>query len=203
MFLFSKKRNNEAKKENTFSKAFEKRIGCSPICYIQEKIENGSDISAIRQLFQVLSCEIEVEERCVCPGFDFYYEKVMAQILLQPQNKKNRKNKITKAFAESQLIGKERFVQQYGTSLKRLADDGAFNAFVSQLRKELDGQEKENTKAANKQIADYFYQNKANERFPEVEKIVRGVVTYGKQASAHISIYYAMFLYEKEVMDGE
>ena len=31
---------------------------------------------------------------------------------------------------------------------------------------------------------------------PEVEGIVRGVVTYGKQASAHISIYYAMFLYD-------
>ena len=47
-----------------------------------------------------------------------------------------------------------------------------------------------------KRIADYFYLKKANERFQEVQEIVKGVVAYGKQASAHISIYYAMYLYE-------
>ena len=30
----------------------------------------------------------------------------------------------------------------------------------------------------------------------EVQEIVKEVVAYGKQASAHISIYYAMYLYE-------
>jgi hypothetical protein len=49
---------------------------------------------------------------------------------------------------------------------------------------------------ANRQIADYFFKNQANERFSMVKVIVEAVLKYGKQASAHISIYYAMYLYE-------
>ena len=44
---------------------------------------------------------------------------------------------------------------------------------------------------------DMFYTNKANEKYPEVKVIVEKVLAYGKQASAHISIYYAMFLFEE------
>ena len=77
---------------------------------------------------------------------------------------------VTKEFAASQLIGGDRFLKAYDDQLKSLS--------------------------ANKRIADYFYLKKANERFQEVQEIVKGVVAYGKQASAHISIYYAMYLYE-------
>lgn len=104
--------------------------------------------------------------------------------------------KITKEFAASQLIGGERFIQSYEKQLKSLAVNQEFRNFLLVLRKELSCREVTDTRNANRRIADYFYINRANEKFPEVEEIVRGVVTYGKQASAHISIYYAMFLYD-------
>ena len=104
--------------------------------------------------------------------------------------------KVTKEFAASQLIGGDRFLKAYGDRLKSLSANSEFRTFVALLRMELNGKEVTDTTTANKRIADYFYQNKANERFPEVQEIVNGVVNYGKQASAHISIYYAMYLYE-------
>ena len=78
-----------------------------------------------------------------------------------------------------------------------LAGNRDFMAFVEKLRQQLAGEETTNTREANKRIADYFYTNKANERFSEVKAIVEAVLTYGKQASAHISIYYAMFICQK------
>ena len=102
---------------------------------------------------------------------------------------------VTKGFAASQLIGGNRFLQCYDTQLKRLAGNQEFKRFVQVLQKELSGREVTDTKKANRRIADYFYIHKANEKFPEVQEIVAGVLAYGKQASAHISIYYAMFLY--------
>ena len=104
--------------------------------------------------------------------------------------------KVTKEFAASQLIGGDRFLKAYSDRLKSLSANSEFRTFVALLRMELNGKEVTDTTTANKRIADYFYQNKANERFPEVQEIVNGVVNYGKQASAHISIYYAMYLYE-------
>ena len=68
--------------------------------------------------------------------------------------------------------------------------------FVREIRLLLSGKEVSNTPEANKQIADYFYKSHANEQFSEVKEITEAVRAYGKQASAHISIYYAMYLYE-------
>ena len=96
--------------------------------------------------------------------------------------------KITKDFAVSQLIGKQRFIIQYGDILKSLAGSQDFLQFVKALQNDLAGMEITNTRNANKRIADYFYNNKANEKFPQVKMIVEQVLTYGKQASAHISI---------------
>jgi hypothetical protein len=124
----------------------------------------------------------------------------LAVELFADGNKKNQAtictHIITKEFAASQLIGGNRFLQSYEKQLKSLAVNQEFRNFLLSLRKELSGREVTDTRNANRRIADYFYINKANEKFPEVEEIVRGVVTYGKQASAHISIYYAMYLYE-------
>ena len=103
---------------------------------------------------------------------------------------------VSKEFARSQLIGGERFLISYAHQLQILAADKTFMQFITNLRAQLAGQELSNTKTANRRIADYFYHNHANELFPEVKQIVLGVISYGKQASAHISIYYAMFLYE-------
>ena len=157
----------------------------------------GSDIGAIRNLFDIMAEEIELRSRCKSPGFDYYYEKALSKQMLQPAVMPSVHARITKTFAISQLIGKERFLDQYGTQLMALAGNRDFMEFVEKLRQQLAGEETTNTREANKRIADYFYINIANERFSEVKAIVESVLTYCKQASAHISIYYAMFLYEQ------
>ena len=85
---------------------------------------------------------------------------------------------------------------QYRLQLRMLSDNREFMQFIGDLRKQLAGLEVRNTSVANRQIADYFYKNHANDNFPEVRAIVEAVLHYGKQASAHISIYYAMYLYQ-------
>lgn len=107
-----------------------------------------------------------------------------------------KETKVSKEFAFSQLIGQERFLNAYNVQLGCLAANPEFRAFVSQLRFELNGKEIVDTKTANKQIANCFYYNNANDRFSDVQRIAVQVKRYGTQASAHISIYYAMFLYD-------
>lgn len=198
MFFFKKKKESQSKvqaKAGSFEKAFEERLGQGPTTYVLNKMAGGSDINAIRNLFDIMAAEIELRSRCKSPGFDYYYEKALSEQILTPTPKPKATIQVSRAFAASQLIGKERFLNQYSPMLKRLSENPEFMQFVGELRLQLSGQETTNTPIANRQIADYFYANKANERFPEVKAIVENVITYGKQASAHISIYYAMFLY--------
>ena len=198
MFFFKKKKESQPKvqaKAGSFEKAFEERLGQDPTTYVFNKMAGGSDVGAIRNLFDIMAAEIELRSRCKSPGFDYYYEKALSKQLLQPKDAAVVQPRVTKAFVISQLIGKERFLSQYQHLLKALAGNKAFMEFIGNLRQTLAGQETTNTREANKRIADYFYINKANEKFPEVKVIVEAVVSYGKQASAHISIYYAMFLY--------
>ena len=181
----------------TFDAAFKNRVGQDPTSYVISKLTSGSDLGAIRYLFDIIAAEVEVKSKCKSPGFDFYYAKAIRNQPTQVQEKVKPQIEITKEFAASQLIGKSRFLQSYGDLLKSLAENKEFIKFVMALQKELAGREVTDTRAANRRIADYFYTNKANERFSEVQEIVKGVVAYGKQASAHISIYYAMFLHQK------
>ncbi len=200
MFFSKRKKKAQPKpqiKAVSFEKAFEERLGQDPTTYVLNKMAGGSDIGAIRNLFDIVAAEIELRSRCKSPGFDYYYEKALSQQILKPVIMSDAHVQITKSFAISQLIGKERFLDQYGSQLKTLAENGDFMSFVAVLRQQLAGQETTNTREANKRIADYFYINKANERFSEVKAIVEAVLAYGKQASAHISIYYAMFLFKK------
>lgn len=198
MFFSKKKKKDQAKPQSravSFEKAFEERLGQDPTTYVLNKIATGSDIGAIRNLFDIMAAEIELRSRCKSPGFDYYYEKALSKQILKPTAKPSVHTQITKAFVISQLIGKERFIDQYGPTLKILAENREFMDFVTVLRQQISGQETTNTREANKRVADYFYINQANENFPEVKTIVEAVLTYGKQSSAHISIYYAMFLY--------
>lgn len=101
---------------------------------------------------------------------------------------------MTCAFAESQLIGRDGFMWTYGTLLAQLHSDGEFMSFIYRLRRRLNGAELTHTRAANKEIMDAFYYGDANGRFAPVREIADKVKPYGKQASAHISIYYAMYV---------
>lgn len=198
MFFSQKRKRCQPKpqaKAVSFEKAFEERLAQDPTTYVLNKIAGGSDIGAIRNLFDILAAEIELRNCCKSPGFDYYYEIALNKQKLKMAEEMVVQPRITKAFAISQLIGKERFLRQYESLLKTLASNEAFMRFVTDLRQQLAGQETTNTREANKRVADYFYTNKANEQFSEVKEIVQAVVSYGKQASAHISIYYAMFIY--------
>lgn len=101
---------------------------------------------------------------------------------------------MTRAFAESQLIGRDEFMWAYGTLLMQLHGDAEFMSFIYRLRRRLNGAELTHTRAANKEIMNAFYYSDANGRFAPVREIVDQVKSYGKQASAHISIYYAMYV---------
>lgn len=198
--FFSKKRKKAkttpSARAVSFAKAFEDRLGQDPTTYVLTKMAGGSDIGAIRNLFDIMAAEIELRNRCKSPGFDYYYEKALSKQMLNPSEPPKAQQRITKSFVISQLIGKERFLNQYDSLLRALASNEDFIEFITALRQDIEGTGTGNTKTINRRVADYFYINKANERFLEVKAIVEAVLSYGKQASAHISIYYAMYLYE-------
>jgi len=102
--------------------------------------------------------------------------------------------KMNDAFARSQLIGQDTFIDLYLDDLQSLHENARFMAFVAQLRKKLNGAELSNTRAANTEIMNAFYYANINDQYEEVADIVNRVKQYGKQASAHISIYYAMYV---------
>ena len=194
--MFFCKKKKSATKETRFETAFQKRIGRTPVAYIAEKIASGTDVQSAKYLFDIISAEISRDSSSRNPGFDYFYKQVTVYQNVEAQSTKPQPTKVSRGFATTQLIGKDRFLTQYKQQLKALSENREFMQFIAELRHQLSGQEISNTKVANMQIADYFYKNHANERFPEVKEIVEAVLHYGKQASAHISIYYAMYLYQ-------
>ena len=60
---------------SSFEAAFIRHIGQDPASYICNKINGGSDIGAIRYLFEIIEAEVEKKSNCKSPGFDFYYAK--------------------------------------------------------------------------------------------------------------------------------
>lgn len=75
--LFYSGADRQTFKPLSFDIAFQKRIGLDPVSYLDEKIATGSDIEAIKYLFEVIAAEIELKEHCKSPGFDFYYAKTV------------------------------------------------------------------------------------------------------------------------------
>lgn len=102
--------------------------------------------------------------------------------------------KMNSAFAMNQLIGQDTFMELYFPALESLHDDTSFMSFIESLRRKLDGAEIKNTRAANTEIMNAFFYGRINDQYAEVADIVEKVKKYGKQASAHISIYYAMYV---------
>lgn len=48
-----------------FETAFEKRLGQTPVDYLVNKIQGGSNISSIEYLFDIISAEIAMKNHCV------------------------------------------------------------------------------------------------------------------------------------------
>lgn len=68
------------KDPKVFETAFQKRLGQSPVDYLVEKIQSGSDLSSIEYLFDILSAEIAMKTHCTCRGFAYYYAKAQERI---------------------------------------------------------------------------------------------------------------------------
>lgn len=58
---------------NFFVEAFKKRLGRTPTEYINEKIKTGSQIDAIKYLFNVVAAEISNQNNCNFFDFDHFY----------------------------------------------------------------------------------------------------------------------------------
>lgn len=63
-----------------FETAFEKRLGQTPVDYLVNKIQGGSNISSIEYLLDIISAEIAMKNHCVCKGFAYYHSKAQERI---------------------------------------------------------------------------------------------------------------------------
>lgn len=68
----------------TFESAFKNRIGQDPTAYVASKLASGSDLDAIRYLFDIIAAEVELKSKCKSPGFDFYYAKALGNKPVKP-----------------------------------------------------------------------------------------------------------------------
>ncbi len=77
-----------------FEAAFEKALGQTPVDYLVGKIKNGSSLSSIEYLFDIISAEIAVKNNCVCKGFAYYY--LQAQQRIKAMRKHITHNKLVR-----------------------------------------------------------------------------------------------------------
>ena len=69
-----------SKDPKVFEKAFESRLGQTPVDYLIAKIQSGSSVSSISYLFDIVAAEIAMKNHCVKPDakidnyFQSYYE---------------------------------------------------------------------------------------------------------------------------------
>lgn len=68
------------KDPKVFEAAFQKQLGLHPDEYLVEKIQNGSSISSVEYLFDIVSAEIASRNHCVCKGFAYYHAKAQERI---------------------------------------------------------------------------------------------------------------------------
>ena len=127
-----------------FESAFTNHIGQDPTSYISNKISGGSDIGAIRYLFEIIEAEVEKKSKCKSPGFDFYYEKAIGKQAknhtsayspkeVPMENAAVKKNQYHRWTFDENLLCCRRFFEQYVAH--RSSMDLQF--FAQQLHREL------------------------------------------------------------------
>ena len=127
-----------------FETAFISQIGQDPTSYISSKISSGSDLNAIRYLFEIIEAEVEKKSKCKSPGFDFYYVKAIGKQEKNPspaysskvvptENIGASKNPHHRWTFEEDLLCCRRFFEQY--VVQRSSMDLQF--FAQQLHREL------------------------------------------------------------------
>ena len=71
-----------SKNPKVFEDAFEKSIGQHPADYLIEKLRGGSSVSSIEYLFDILSADIAMKNRCTSKGFDYYYIILVVPVII-------------------------------------------------------------------------------------------------------------------------
>lgn len=128
----------------SFEAAFIRHIGQDPASYICNKINGGSDIGAIRYLFEIIEAEVEKKSNCKSPGFDFYYSKadckqemkqsvVNSQKAVLTEERMENKRPPHRWTFEEDILCCRRFFEQYVE--QRSSMDLHF--FAQQLHREL------------------------------------------------------------------
>lgn len=74
-----------------FIDAFKKRIGRSPSEYISEKLKTGSQLDAVKYLFNIVAAEISNQNNCKFFDFDYFYNTI---VLNNPQPKVTYSKKV-------------------------------------------------------------------------------------------------------------
>ena len=133
---------------------------------------------------------------CAFFAFLHYYERQHEYANTDNKQEVTEEKERQAEHARTQLIGGKRFLENYGHLLEQLRRNENFMQFIRSVHSELNGEELTNTRTANRKIANRFYYGKINDEYAEVRQIAIAVRKYGTQASAHISIYYAMFILE-------
>ncbi len=60
-----------------FEKAFCNRLGQSPLEWVKAKVESGSQLDAIRYLYELSAAAIAQQNNCCAPCFDRYYAEYL------------------------------------------------------------------------------------------------------------------------------
>ena len=77
-----------------FEKAFETRLGQTPVDYLIAKNQGGSSVSSISYLFDIVAAEIAMKNHCINKGFDHYY--ALAQERMEAMKKHTEHNKLVR-----------------------------------------------------------------------------------------------------------
>lgn len=78
------------KNPKVFEDAFRARLDLSPVDFIAEQVSAGSDVSAVRYLYDIMSAEIARKSNCICVGFDKYYQAAIQEAERMTMQKKTK-----------------------------------------------------------------------------------------------------------------
>ena len=107
-----------------FMDAFKKRIGRTPNDYINEKIKTGSQLDAVKYLFNIVAAEISNRNNCKFFDFDYFYKSAISnnpKSKSNPSQKAKRPENAGKAWTREQEL---LLIKMYnsGASNKELCD---------------------------------------------------------------------------------
>ena len=102
--------------------AFKKRLGRTPNDYINEKIKTGSQLDAVKYLFNIVAAEISNQNNCKFFDFDYFYKSNTSP---QPRAYNFQKTKRPENAGKAWTVEEEQLlIKMYnsGVSKKEMCD---------------------------------------------------------------------------------